>query len=707
MSFWRHVLTSSPFRWMAAIFLLALIFLWPLVFHPDWIPMTGVYQNTDYLVTHLPYARYIHAQWSAQGHPPLWNSSILSGMPLVADPLSGYFYFPNWLTYLFPTTFVFNLLFVFHIAWTGLGLFLFLRSDGLNPLPALFGAVAWMGTPKLIGYLGGGQVSSLFALAWYPWLLLALDDLICSPRVRSAVLAAGVLALIVLIDIRWGFIAALLALAFLTTRFPYRKVTFRRTAELWLLFAVFVVLCTAVLSLPLSELMTRSERAGLTLAERSAYSLGGAQILALFTPQPGIVAELITYLGIPVILLAGLGFFQRSARFWVGLVAFAALFSLGSNGPLFPWLTSLLPGAGWMRVPSRFWFLVALGAVILSARGLDELIHGIDRPRFVRWFHRISFSLGLFAVLSGIGFALFFPPLPDGILHFAVITPLTLLLMNLVLHRSGRVWVGSLFLLLVIDLLWINASYLRSVPFDSQSTAADWLDAHPGLFRVYSLSSGVILSPHLQVIEGVNPTHLQNYSRYMIQVSGIDVGGYSVSVPGMYVNEDSSQEQIEAAASPDGERLGILNVKYILSDFSLNGFGGTIQRFGSLRVYENPYARERAWMDSSGTVEVVSWSPDAILARVETGAGGRVVFSEIDYPGWQATVDGKPVKVEAIYGLLRAVSVLPGRHEVKLIYVPMRFYLGLGISILGWVGLILIVGTDAKTLLARARSFLS
>ena len=107
----------------------------------------------------------------------------------------------------------------------GLGLFLFLRSDYISPVAALFGAAAWMGTTKLIGYVGDGQVSSVFALAWYPWLLLANGYLAKWLTPRNAIMSAGILSIIILIDIRWGFFAGMFSLTFLLSQFQYRKTT--------------------------------------------------------------------------------------------------------------------------------------------------------------------------------------------------------------------------------------------------------------------------------------------------------------------------------------------------------------------------------------------------------------------------------------------------------------------------------------------------
>jgi hypothetical protein len=72
----------------------------------------------------------------------------------------------------------FNLLFNMHLAWSGYGMFQLLRADGLPVGSAFFGGFAFAGTPKLIAHLGAGHVSLVFAVAWTPWLLLAIRRMI-------------------------------------------------------------------------------------------------------------------------------------------------------------------------------------------------------------------------------------------------------------------------------------------------------------------------------------------------------------------------------------------------------------------------------------------------------------------------------------------------------------------------------------------------
>ena len=67
---------------------------------------------------------------------------------------------------------------------------------------------------------------------------------------------------------------------------------------------------------------------------------------------------------------------------------------------------------------------------------------------------------------------------------------------------------------------------------------------------------------------------------------------------------------------------------------------------------------------------LMKYAPDQLTYSLETDKGGILVFSEVYYPEWTATVDGHPVEVGRVNYLLRAIHVKPGRHEVVLSFFP-------------------------------------
>lgn len=74
--------------------------------------------------------------------------------------------------------------------------------------------------------------------------------------------------------------------------------------------------------------------------------------------------------------------------------------------------------------------------------------------------------------------------------------------------------------------------------------------------------------------------------------------------------------------------------------------------------------------DQTSLVSITDYKPNHLIYNVKTNKGGIVVFSEIYYPGWTATVDGKPVELGRVNYILRALNVQPGNHKVELDFHP-------------------------------------
>lgn len=71
-----------------------------------------------------------------------------------------------------------------------------------------------------------------------------------------------------------------------------------------------------------------------------------------------------------------------------------------------------------------------------------------------------------------------------------------------------------------------------------------------------------------------------------------------------------------------------------------------------------------------GAVKLTSYSANEARYEVESSNGGMVVFSEVYYPGWTATVDGNHAEVGRANYVLRAVNVPAGKHEVVFKFDP-------------------------------------
>jgi uncharacterized membrane protein YfhO len=74
--------------------------------------------------------------------------------------------------------------------------------------------------------------------------------------------------------------------------------------------------------------------------------------------------------------------------------------------------------------------------------------------------------------------------------------------------------------------------------------------------------------------------------------------------------------------------------------------------------------------DNTSVVTLTAYEPNHLTYNVKSGKGGVVVFSEIYYPGWTATVDGHPADLGRVDYVLRALQVAPGTHQVELMFYP-------------------------------------
>ena len=90
-------------------------------------------------------------------------------------------------------------------------------------------------------------------------------------------------------------------------------------------------------------------------------------------------------------------------------------------------------------------------------------------------------------------------------------------------------------------------------------------------------------------------------------------------------------------------------------------------------------------------VRIKTYEPNQLTYEVESAKGGVVVFSEIYYPGWTATVDGVEQTLGRVNYVLRALQVKPGKHEVVLSFFPKSIDHTETIAYISYVVLLLLI----------------
>jgi hypothetical protein len=658
---------------------------------------------SDLTITHYPNVLYLRQAVLAEGRLPLWSPNILSGMPFAANPLAGVWYPPGWLTLLLPLPLGFNLVIGLHLLWGGLGMFGLLRAEKLASPAALFGAMAFGFLPKLFAHYGAGHLTLLYAVPWTPWLLWAAREQLtgrCCGGFRFW--QALAFALLTLADVRWAAYAGILWWGYSLAYTPLR----RWPGQVLHLLgqSLLAVLLAAPLLLPLAELARLSSRAAMTAQDALAFSLPPARLLGLFFPDFGGFHEYILYAG-QVALALGLLLLIRAVRhpaggFWVWTALLALLLALGTYLPPLAWLARL-PVLDLLRVPARWLFIAGMALAASAACSLDVFLGASNGLRSRRASLALTalagFSLALTAGVWAVS-----DQLPLNFAWGAGFMLASALWIGL--RLGGRVppgvWLAGLFVLGVLDWAGIDRTLfaprgLEDVLAEGKP-AAEYLASQTGEFRSYSPSYSIpqhtAATAGLQLADGVDPLQLATYVAFMQPATGVPGAGYSVTVPPF---ANGNPATANAAYRPEAALLGLLNVRYVTSEFDLQVEGLQLeQQFGATRLYRNLLEAPRAWLQPSDPAaapglppEVVQLSPERI--EIRSPGPGLLVLAEINYPGWQVWVDGISQPVETYEGLLRAVRLTSGDHRIVFAFRPTSLYFGLGGFILAGLYLLL------------------
>jgi hypothetical protein len=419
------------------------------------------------------------------------------------------------------------------------------------------------------------------------------------------------------------------------------------------------------------------------------------------------------YIGVLPFFLAITAMWKCRSNLWVryltGVAVLAFVYSLGEFSPLHGLLYALVPYLWVVRVASRFVYLASFALAILAAFGIDRLFDPANqstswnpaRP-ILKW---VAISCAAALLVPGI----------FGQLSLGIWTSLSLLLVlvscgffgYLIAHPAGP-WVR--FLLATFILFDLSAFNWGQANIDQPSKPASQLEQMISLRGVATFLKeqrelgrvrvAVAPEPNIGDVYGVQSvwggggTMLTDYSRLL----------------------------------PNHEDL--LNVRHFVRPASVSDPRVPEYSDGGWKVYEDPKAYPRAWVvhevateashdavfhridDSAinlhkvavieaplrqslgpapATVEPVrfrSYEADRILLDVTAESPGLLIFSELYYPGWRSTVNGKPTGIHRVDGALRGIEVPRGESRIALEYAPLSFYAGGALSLLTFTGVL-------------------
>jgi hypothetical protein len=429
---------------------------------------------------------------------------------------------------------------------------------------------------------------------------------------------------------------------------------------------------------------------------------------------------------------------QSGARFetyrFASLALFSLLLAMGGYTALHGWLYGLIPGLGSMRAPARSVFLMDFALATLAALGLHALLQGPDERilpalrRLLRVAPWVIGALLLFAVPLAY-YALLTSQDKDAVIFartsaatngLVFFVGLLIACVGLLFVRQRQVLRPAAVGTLAVGLLFFDLVSLGSnvdVGYRDPSRNFDhpaiiqFLKTDPSLYRIDSRTDvGQDWQPNTGLLHGifevgglVNPLSLADYDRYW---SGIPsrssplydflnakyliaskdvVLDWEKYVPvfdadpalNVYLNRRALPRALvvhRAVAAPDHEAA--------FAALHAPDFDPT-----SMVVIEGGEALD-VTAPGPGSISFEVFSANQIRLRVDTPADAYLVLSEVWYPGWHATLDGRSVPVLRANYAFRAVRLPPGQHEVEFTFAPRSWRMGLIIS--GLVGLALV-----------------
>jgi hypothetical protein len=125
-------------------------------------------------------------------------------------------------------------------------------------------------------------------------------------------------------------------------------------------------------------------------------------------------------------------------------------------------------------------------------------------------------------------------------------------------------------------------------------------------------------------------------------------------------------------AAPDPQAL--------LHTVTADGFDG--RRLALVEGAQPPAIPPAAGTASADTVALTRSSANQIALQTSTSQPRFLVLSEMDFPGWRATVDGAETPIYRTNYLFRGIAVPAGQHSVVFVYRPVSALIGAGISLL-------------------------
>lgn len=713
---------------------LALLVLWMIFF---WRILTPViedqtsFKQGDFSGQFVAFGAYQYERMS-QGEIPLWNPYNNAGLPFIADTQAAVFYPPRLLTIALAklsggwSYHALELEAIFHVLVYSLLMYLFIR--------------------RLTGSVWGAFVASVIAayggfISGYPPLQLALlEAAICLPSGALCVLEATreeklkwlwILFAGFSLGLSWmaghpqtSWFLTYLLVAWLAYRIYIQKQGWLTFIGGMVLMGIITLGTTAVTFLPAAEYLTMTVRSGLGFdAKGNGFPF---QDIAQFIFPGSVSAFSPLYVGIPALILIVMACWYRwkESRFWLIVAIFGLLLSFGSNSALYHALYNPLPGLRFFRGQERAAFLVANSLAILAGIGMSYLASWTtenDKKPVFRFMNGLLFVICSMTALIYIGW---WGNVGDG--FGRLISPAALSAMVIVaawgfimwqIRKPDNRWALLLIAILIaFELFSVNMdaeTNYDSIPASDQlsMTAPDIVqtllnDAPQTPYRVdgfRGIQANYGSLYQIMDIRGISPLFLESTWTIIYHDYINNPRAWEIFAVRYVFSERDSFGQVETEVVAEGfDRAGqvylheIANSRpfaHLVYDYALVGSDSHAIELlynPDYPVRESVILQVEPTLDLPDTVPenaratIIQFEPELITIDINTPENAILSLSLVDYPGWQARLNGETVEILRAYGSLSAIEIPSGQHDLELTFVPLSYQIGAIMSLITW-----------------------
>lgn len=399
--------------------------------------------------------------------------------------------------------------------------------------------------------------------------------------------------------------------------------------------------------------------------------------------------------------------------------------ALGSSFFVYKFLFHFVPGFGRFRSPARILFTWNFLLPFIAAYSFDF----ITKENLVKFKKHVLISLGICAVLAiavSLGFFKVFWPLEledAKISDYAATQGLVLLVNTLILGIPILFSLYNKLSIKILKALIICALLIDLFIFGFNHHISKTTNAAKFYSQNKNISEALIKESKSETFRANTRQFLLNEDSVIVRQSGLRILKRNQGmIDRVYMLEGYNPLNLYRRIPPlRGKQftmfLDLLNVKYFINPNYRKGSKDLIllnehrlpraKMFYEYKTLANDSLVKEFMMNNSfdykntllltdkpnlsmpakrytidNNVAIKHYSNNKIKLTVDTHENGLLWLSEIWYPAWKASVDGKKTKVYCADFSFRAIEVPKGSHEVTFLFSSSYFHLGALITII-------------------------